>query len=89
MRGEFYVKGRVQGVCFRMYTCQHARQLGLNGFVRNLQDGRVHIVVEGPRTALEALAEWCRHGPPMADVRDVTEAYSAETGEFGSFDITF
>ena len=62
------VSGRVQGVCFRASTLIEARRLGLNGWVRNEPGGEVRIEVEGPRDALEAFIDWCRHGPEYAMV---------------------
>lgn len=65
---RFLVTGRVQGVYFRQSTAEQARQLGLNGWVRNLPDGRVEGLVSGPRTTLETLKAWLRRGPTMARV---------------------
>jgi acylphosphatase len=66
------VSGRVQGVFFR-YTCAHeAREAGLRGRVRNLADGRVEAVFQGPKRSVERLISWCHEGPPAARVADVT-----------------
>jgi Acylphosphatases len=65
------VHGRVQGVFFRAWTREQANQLGLAGWVRNLPDGSVEIIAEGPRPALEALLELCQKGPSGATVRRV------------------
>ena len=65
---RFIVTGRVQGVYFRQSTADQARQLGLNGWVRNLPDGRVEGLVSGPGPVLETLKAWLRHGPTMARV---------------------
>ena len=66
-----FVSGRVQGVFYR-YTCaREASAEGLRGTVRNLTDGRVEAVFQGPRPAVERLIAWCRQGPPAARVRDV------------------
>lgn len=59
--------------------------LGLVGWVRNLRDGGVEAVAEGPREALEALAEWARQGPPLARVDSRELTWSAATGEFDAF----
>jgi acylphosphatase len=64
------VSGRVQGVYFRASTADKARQLGLNGFVKNDHDGSVYIEVEGEETALYQMAEWAKVGPPKAVVDD-------------------
>jgi len=62
------VSGRVQGVCFRAETVSAARRLGLRGFARNLPDGRVEVVAEGPDPALEELRRYLHHGPSLARV---------------------
>lgn len=72
-----YVEGKVQGVYFRATTRDRAQELGLVGWVRNLPDGRVELVAVGERQALDALAEFCHHGPPGARVTRVV----ADVGE--------
>ena len=69
---RFLVSGRVQGVAFRARTRREAEALGLAGHARNLPDGRVEVVVYGEAQAIERLADWLRHGPPLARVDDVT-----------------
>ena len=88
-RVHIIVEGRVQGVCFRMYTCEEGRRLGLTGWVRNLPDGTVKVVAEGPPETLGELVAWCRHGPSYARVTGLTEDWSAATGEFDSFTIAY
>lgn len=69
------VGGRVQGVFFR-YTCaREAAALGLRGTVRNLADGRVEAVFQGPKTSVERLVSWCHDGPPAARVTDVAVSW--------------
>ena len=65
------VTGRVQGVFFRAWTRDEARQLGVNGWVRNASDGSVEAQVEGEEAAVEQLIERMREGPPSAAVEDV------------------
>ena len=65
------ISGTVQGVGFRYFTVQAARRLGLRGFVRNLDDGRVEAVASGPPEALQALCDLVRLGPRGARVNDV------------------
>jgi acylphosphatase len=70
-----FVSGRVQGVFFR-YTCTHeASKAGLRGTVRNLSDGRVEAVFQGPKSSVERLIFWCHDGPPAAKVADVTVSW--------------
>lgn len=67
------VRGRVQGVCFRVSCQDQARRLGLSGWVRNLSDGSVELEAQGQAAALEALRDWCRRGPPAARVAGVED----------------
>jgi acylphosphatase len=79
------VSGRVQGVSFRYYTEQRARQLGLVGHVRNLPDGTVEVVAEGDRRALQSLLLWLHRGPRMAIVEEVRETWGEPTGRYRRF----
>lgn len=68
------VQGRVQGVFFRAFVARSAEALGLNGYVRNLPDGRsVEVHAEGDETALRKLVEKCREGPPGSRIEEVVE----------------
>lgn len=80
-RAHVFVTGRVQGVFFRARTSEQARAAGLAGWVRNLDDGRVEAVFEGPRPAVQRLVEWCRSGPPSARVEMVEVRWQAPIGE--------
>ena len=64
--------GRVQGVWFRQSCAEEARASGVAGWVRNLGDGRVEAVFEGPATAVDRMVSWCRQGPPRAVVEGVS-----------------
>jgi len=63
--------GRVQGVWFRAGTQEQALQLGVCGWVRNCPDGSVEIHAEGEKEILEQFINWCRKGPPAAQVSDL------------------
>jgi acylphosphatase len=67
------ITGVVQGVGYRAWTEQAARQRGLSGWVRNRRDGSVEAMFSGPEPAVRAMIELCRHGPPAALVHDVAE----------------
>ncbi len=84
-RAHVYVSGEVQGVCFRAYTHDLARETGVTGWVRNLSDGRVEAVFEGERDKVEAMLSFCRRGPPGADVNDVELRWEDYKGEFPDF----
>jgi len=63
-----FVTGRVQGVCFRMYTQRQAENSDLTGWVRNLPDGRVEVMAFGNEQQLDKLNHWLKSGPSMAQV---------------------
>jgi acylphosphatase len=79
-----YVSGRVQGVCFRMYTQQQACLLGLTGWVRNLPDGRVEVMASGEEEQLKTLHDWLQKGPEMAKVLNI-DLKIIENKEFDGF----
>ena len=86
-RAHLLISGRVQGVWYRASTRQEACALELVGWVRNLRDGRVEVLAEGPREALEALLRWCHEGPPAATVVEVDVNWSESSGEFAGFEL--
>jgi acylphosphatase len=67
-RAHVYVSGQVQGVFFRDSTQEIAEQLGLTGWVKNLPDGRVEALFEGPSERVREMIRWCEQGPPHAKV---------------------
>jgi len=71
----------------RKNTDIRARDLQLVGWVRNLPDGRVECVAEGPKEQLDALHEWMKVGPKHARVSGVEVQWSDATGEFTSFSV--
>jgi acylphosphatase len=70
-RAHVRVRGSVQGVFFRAETRDRARSLGVAGWVRNLPDGAVEAVFEGPDQPVESMIAWCRRGPAGAIVDGV------------------
>lgn len=81
------VSGRVQGVGYRFFVRREAASRGLRGFARNLADGRVEVVAEGPRHAVEALLVALERGPSAAEVESIDAEWSAAEGDFASFGI--
>lgn len=81
---RYLVSGRVQGVYFRGSTVERARQLGLDGWARNLPDGRVEVVAAGEEGRLAELASWLWRGPVAARVDgvEVEEWTQAVSGGF-------
>lgn len=66
------VDGRVQGVGYRQACADVARRQKVAGWVRNRRDGRVEALFEGPADAVARMVDWCRSGPPLARVTDVS-----------------
>lgn len=73
----------MQGVWFRASAEREAVRLGLSGLARNLRDGRVEMVVEGPGAAVDAFLAWARIGPPRADVTSIVVEGQPPTGVRG------
>ena len=71
VRYRVLIMGRVQGVFFRDTCRRMAEQFGVSGWVRNLPDGSVEAVFEGPEGEVRRLVEWSRHGPRYAAVQDI------------------
>ncbi len=65
------IHGRVQGVFFRKYTFEKANELGLKGMVRNLPNGDVEVIAEGPEEVLKEFVDWCYKGSPASKVESV------------------
>jgi acylphosphatase len=80
IRAHVFVSGRVQGVGYRYCTGRQAQRLGVNGWVRNLPDGRVEAVFEGTRKLVEEIICWCYKGPSSAVVKDVAVEYEEPEG---------
>ncbi len=71
---QVLITGRVQGVWYRGWTVKQATRLGLDGWVRNREDGSVEAVFAGPDDQLGAMIDLCRQGPPAARVDGIEEA---------------
>jgi acylphosphatase len=81
VRARIVVSGRVQGVFYRDSCQRMAIGLGVRGSVRNLRNGDVEVVAEGPREAVDRLADWCRTGPSRAVVTGMSVTDEELTGE--------
>jgi acylphosphatase len=75
------ISGRVQGVFFRAETRDRARSLSLAGWVRNARDGSVEAAFEGSSERVQSMLDWCRRGPPLAQVDDVSVEWEEPQGE--------
>jgi acylphosphatase len=80
---RYVVRGCVQGVGYRYFVLRQASALGVSGFARNLPDGEVEVVAEGPESALADLEERLREGPSFASVSAVEREELAPRGDSG------
>ncbi|RKU34057.1 acylphosphatase [Candidatus Poribacteria bacterium] len=88
---QFYVliSGKVQGVGFRNFTQRNATQLGVNGYAKNLANGKVEVVAEADKAQLDALVALLRQGPRYARVDSLEIDERPFTGEYKSFGIRY
>ena len=84
-----FSSGRVTGVFYRMFVLKEAQALGLTGYVRNLIDGRVEVVAEGPRAKLQRLVERLHKGPRGAAVEHVETEWGDCLNEYDGFRIDY
>src|SRR5262245_55191721 len=89
VRAHILVSGRVQGVGYRAFAHRVATQRGLVGGVRNLDDGRVEVDVEGDRAEIEAFLLELKIGPPAARVSNVDVEWSTASDRFLDFSMWY
>ena len=87
-RAHGFVSGTVQGVYYRATTRDTACEEGVDGWVRNLEDGRVEAVFEGEADRVASMVEWCHTGSPRADVDDIDVEHEEPEGVDG-FEIRY
>lgn len=88
-RRHYFIRGTVQGVWFRAWTRETARELGLAGWVRNVHDGRVEAVAQGDADTLERFEELLWQGPPNARVTGVDRTPDHDGEPLKAFDIRY
>ena len=84
---QYLVRGTVQGVGFRNFSVKVARQNDLKGFVRNLKDGSLEIIIEGNEWAVKLFEEVIREGPPLARVDEIQVEVREPVGDLREFKI--
>ena len=87
VRIHIYVSGFVQGVMFRVNIRRKAIELDVKGWTRNLEDGRIEALVEGNENSVKKLVEWCRTGPPGAQVTSVEVRTEECKNDFNDFKV--
>jgi acylphosphatase len=88
-RAHVFVSGKVQGVYYRATTREEAQERGVEGWIKNLEDGRVEAVFEGESDDVGDIVEWCHEGSSAARVDDVEVEWEEATGEFDGFGIRY
>jgi len=88
-RAHLFIDGRVQGVFYRSFTRELAHNLGLNGWVRNLRDGRVEALFEGEKKVIEQAIKACYAGPPGARVSNIEVKWEPCTGDEKGFSVKY
>lgn len=83
------IHGTVQGVGFRYTTIMRARRYKLTGYARNMFDGTVEVVAEGPKTDLESLLSWLQQGPSSAVVDQVEHRFMPYSGSYADFGVEY
>ncbi len=68
---RLYINGLVQGVFFRMFIKENAERYNVKGFVRNLEDGRVEVFLEGDSDEVNKMIELCKKGPRHSQIKNV------------------
>ena len=89
IRAHVFVTGKVQGVYYRQNTMETAKAHGVTGWVRNLPDSSVEAIFEGDESGVKLVIEWCKKGPPKAQVENVDSSFENFTGEFSDFTISY
>ena len=84
-RCHIFISGIVQGVFFIDFTRKNALELKLTGWVRNTQDNRVELLVEGYEDKVKELIKRLWQGPPAARVSNVSVEWQEPRNEFSSF----
>ena len=87
MNKTLRITGKVQGVFFRKSTQQKAQELGINGWVKNENDGSVTVEIEGLDQALQVMEAWLKAGPPAAKVESILLVSQQEDQSYTSFKI--
>ena len=85
---HIFLSGRVQGVGFRAFTRQQAAVLDIKGWVKNLADGRVEIIVQGEKPEVKEMISKLKEGPSFAKVEDI-EINEEEPDDFSGFKIKY
>ena len=88
-RAHLFIDGMVQGVFYRAFTRELAHNLGLDGWVRNLRDGRVEALFEGEKGIIQKAIQACYAGPAGARVTNIDVQWETYTGDEKGFGVRY
>lgn len=87
IQAHVFISGFVQGVGFRYFVQKNAEKLGLTGWGCNMPDGRVEVLLQGSKEAIEKMVELCHKGPFLAEVKEVVVEWEDKKEKFNSFEV--
>ena len=87
VRAHLLISGRVQGVFYRMTCRREGAARSLDGWVHNLPDGRVEVLLQGSKEKVEDMIRWCYRGPDEAQVSEIEVTYEETAGDLAGFQI--
>lgn len=87
MKKHIFITGRVQGVGFRHFTRKNADRIGITGWVKNLPDGRVEALFQGPEQKVHELIDRCKEGPISAYVKEIDVNKAEDAKDHDSFEV--
>ncbi len=85
IKAHIFINGKVQGVVYRSWLKRMAEELHVNGWCKNLEDGRVEAVFEGKRDKVDELVELCKEGSPNAKVSHLDVIFEEPEGTYVQF----
>ena len=88
MQAHIIILGFVQGVGYRRFVQWNARKFHLTGWVKNTEDGRVEVLVQGQKEKIDKLLGLCEKGPFLSEVKSVQVEWEEETQKFQNFEIS-
>jgi acylphosphatase len=87
VQAHVFIEGRVQGVFYRFWAKEEAEKLGLTGWVRNTEDGKVEAVFQGKKEKVEKMIEKCHKGSHLADVKNLDINWEELNNNFTNFEV--
>lgn len=84
-RAHVFIEGNVQGVFYRSWTHKTAKEIGLTGFVNNLEDGRVEALFEGEKGKVEEMITKCKEGSKSSQVKHIDIVWEDPKGDYSDF----